>query len=132
MSFIQEFKKFAMRGNVIDLTVGVVIGGAFGKIVNSLVADIITPPLGLIIGGVDFSNLTINLNSPIGDLKPVTINYGKFLQATFDFLIIAFALFLLIRTINRLQKKEEEKPAPPPEIPADVKLLTEIRDLLKK
>lgn len=132
MSFIQEFKKFAMRGNVIDLAVGVVIGGAFGKIVNSLVADIITPPLGLIIGGVDFSNLTINLNSPIGDLKPVTINYGKFLQALFDFLIIAFALFLLIRTINRLQKKEEEKPAPPPEIPADVKLLTEIRDLLKK
>jgi large conductance mechanosensitive channel len=132
MSFIQEFKKFAMRGNVIDLAVGVVIGGAFGKIVNSLVADIITPPLGLIIGGVDFSNLTINLNSPIGDLKPVTINYGKFLQASFDFLIIAFALFLLIRTINRLQKKEEEKPAPPPEIPADVKLLTEIRDLLKK
>jgi len=121
-----------MRGNVIDLAVGVVIGGAFGKIVNSLVADIITPPLGLIIGGVDFSNLTINLNSPIGDLKPVTINYGKFLQASFDFLIIAFALFLLIRTINRLQKKEEEKPAPPPEIPADVKLLTEIRDLLKK
>jgi len=132
MSFIQEFKKFAMRGNVIDLAVGVVIGGAFGKIVNSLVADIITPPLGLIIGGVDFSNLTINLNSPIGDLKPVTINYGKFLQALFDFLIIAFALFLFIRTINRLQKKEEEKPAPPPEIPADVKLLTEIRDLLKK
>ncbi len=132
MPFIQEFKKFAMRGNVIDLAVGVVIGGAFGKIVNSLVADIITPPLGLVIGGVDFSNLTINLNSPIGDLKPVTINYGKFLQASFDFLIIAFALFLLIRTINRLQKKEEEKPAPPPEIPADVKLLTEIRDLLKK
>lgn len=132
MSFIQEFKKFAMRGNVIDLAVGVVIGGAFGKIVNSLVADIITPPLGFIIGGVDFSNLTINLNSPIGDLKPVTINYGKFLQASFDFLIIAFALFLFIRTINRLQKKEEEKPAPPPEIPADVKLLTEIRDLLKK
>jgi large conductance mechanosensitive channel len=132
MFFIQEFKKFVMRGNVIDLAVGVVIGGAFGKIVNSLVADIITPPLGLIIGGVDFSNLTINLNSPIGDLKPVTINYGKFLQASFDFLIIAFALFLLIRTINRLQKKEEEKPAPPPEIPADVKLLTEIRDLLKK
>lgn len=121
-----------MRGNVIDLAVGVIIGGAFGKIVNSLVADIITPPLGLIIGGVDFSNLTINLNSPIGDLKPVTINYGKFLQASFDFLIIAFALFLLIRTINRLQKKEEEKPAPPPEIPVDVKLLTEIRDLLKK
>ena len=132
MSFIQEFKQFAMRGNVIDLAVGVVIGGAFGKIVNSLVADIITPPLGLVIGGVDFSNLTINLNSPIGDLKPVTINYGKFLQASFDFIIIAFALFLIIRTVNRLQKKEEEKPAPPPEIPADVKLLTEIRDLLKK
>lgn len=132
MPFIQEFKKFAMRGNVIDLAVGVVIGGAFGKIVNSLVADVITPPLGLIIGGVDFSSLAINLNSPIGDLKPVTINYGKFLQASFDFIIIAFALFLMIRTVNRLQKKEEEKPAPPPEPPADVKLLTEIRDLLKK
>ncbi|MFQ3599637.1 MAG: large-conductance mechanosensitive channel protein MscL [Chloroherpetonaceae bacterium] len=132
MPFIQEFKKFAMRGNVIDLAVGVVIGGAFGKIVNSLVADVITPPLGLIIGGVDFSSLAINLNSPIGDLKPVTINYGKFLQASFDFIIIAFALFLIIRTVNRLQKKEEEKPAPPPEPPADVKLLTEIRDLLKK
>ncbi|MFN3561265.1 MAG: large-conductance mechanosensitive channel protein MscL [Chloroherpetonaceae bacterium] len=132
MSFIQEFKQFAVRGNVIDLAIGVVIGGAFGKIVNSLVADIITPPLGLLIGGVDFSNLVINLNSPIGDLKPVTINYGKFLQASFDFIIIAFALFLIIRTVNRLQKKEKEKPAPPPEIPADVKLLTEIRDLLKK
>ncbi len=132
MPFIQEFKKFAMRGNVIDLAIGVVIGGAFGKIVNSLVADVITPPLGLLIGGVDFSNLAINLNSPIGDLKPVTINYGKFLQASFDFIIIAFALFLIIRAVNRFQKKEEEKPAPPPEIPADIKLLTEIRDLLKK
>ncbi|MGQ9805031.1 MAG: large-conductance mechanosensitive channel protein MscL [Chlorobiales bacterium] len=132
MSFIQEFKKFAMRGNVIDLAVGVVVGGAFGKIVNSLVTDIITPPLGLLIDGVDFSNLAISLNSPIGNLKPVTINYGKFLQASFDFIIIAFALFLIIRSVNRLQKKEEEQPAPPPEIPPDVKLLMEIRDLLKK
>jgi len=132
MPFIQEFKQFAMRGNVIDLAVGVVIGGAFGKIVNSLVEDVITPPLGLLIGGVDFSKLTIKLNNPLDAAPAVTINYGKFLQASFDFLIIAFALFLLIRTFNRLQKKEEEKPAPPPEIPADVKLLTEIRDLLKK
>lgn len=132
MPFFQEFKKFAMRGNVIDLAIGVVVGGAFGKIVNSLVADVITPPLGLLIGGVDFSNLAIHLNAPMGDLKPVTINYGKFLQATFDFLIIAFALFLLIRAINRLQKKEEDKPAPPPEPSAEVKLLAEIRDLLKK
>ncbi len=132
MSFIQEFKNFAMRGNVIDLAVGVLIGSAFGKIINSLVADVITPPLGLIIGGVDFSSLAINLNSPIGDSKPVTINYGKFLQASFDFIIIVFALFLIIRTVNRMQKKEEEKPAPPSEPPADIKLLTEIRDLLKK
>lgn len=121
-----------MRGNVIDLAVGVVIGGAFGKIVNSLVEDIITPPLGLLIGGVDFSKLTIKLNNPLDATPAVTINYGKFLQASFDFLIIAFALFLIIRTVNRLQKTEAEKPVPPPDIPADVKLLTEIRDLLKK
>lgn len=132
MSFIQEFKQFAMRGNVIDLAVGVVIGGAFGKIVNSLVEDVITPPLGLLIGGVNFSKLAIKLNNPLDAATAVTINYGKFLQASFDFIIIAFALFLLIRTVNRLQKKAEETPAPPPEIPADVKLLTEIRDLLKK
>jgi len=132
MPFLQEFKNFALRGNLIDLAVGVVIGIAFGKVINSLVVDVITPPIGLLIGGVDFSSLVINLNDPIGDAKPVTINYGKFLQALFDFLIIMFVLFLLIRTINRLQIKSEEQPATPPEIPADVKLLTEIRDLLKK
>jgi large conductance mechanosensitive channel len=132
MPFLQEFKNFALRGNLIDLAVGVVIGIAFGKVINSLVVDVITPPIGLLIGGVDFSSLVINLNDPIGDAKPVTINYGKFLQALFDFLIIMFVLFLLIRTINRLQTKSEEQPATPPEIPADVKLLTEIRDLLKK
>jgi large conductance mechanosensitive channel len=119
MPFLQEFKNFALRGNLIDLAVGVVIGIAFGKVI-------------LLIGGVDFSSLVINLNDPIGDAKPVTINYGKFLQALFDFLIIMFVLFLLIRTINRLQTKSEEQPATLPEIPADVKLLTEIRDLLKK
>jgi large conductance mechanosensitive channel len=132
MPFFQEFKTFAMRGNVIDLAVGVVIGGAFGKIVNSLVEDIITPPLGLLIGGVDFSKLTIKLNNPLDAAPAVTINYGKFLQASFDFIIIAFALFLLVRAINRLQKKADEMPPAPPETPADVKLLTEIRDLLKK
>jgi large conductance mechanosensitive channel len=132
MPFLQEFKNFALRGNLIDLAVGVVIGIAFGKVINSLVVDVITPPIGLLIGGVDFSSLVINLNDPIGDAKPVTINYGKFLQALFDFLIIMFVLFLLIRTINRLQTKSEEQPATLPEIPADVKLLTEIRDLLKK
>jgi large conductance mechanosensitive channel len=132
MSFVQEFKQFAVRGNVIDLAVGVIIGSAFGKIVSSLVADVITPPLGLMIGGVDFSKLAIKLNNPLDAATTVTINYGKFLQASFDFLIIAFVLFLMIRTFNRLQKKKDETPAPPPEIPADIKLLTEIRDLLKK
>jgi len=111
MPFLQEFKNFALRGNLIDLAVGVVIGIAFGKVINSLVVDVITPPIGLLIGGVDFSSLVINLNDPIGDAKPVTINYGKFLQALFDFLIIMFVLFLLIRTINRLQTKSEEQPA---------------------
>jgi len=93
MPFLQEFKNFALRGNLIDLAVGVVIGIAFGKVINSLVVDVITPPIGLLIGGVDFSSLVINLNDPIGDAKPVTINYGKFLQALFDFLIIMFVIF---------------------------------------
>jgi large conductance mechanosensitive channel len=104
-------QKLCFARHLIDLAVGVVIGIAFGKVINSLVVDVITPPIGLLIGGVDFSSLVINLNDPIGDAKPVTINYGKFLQALFDFLIIMFVLFLLIRTINRLQTKSEEQPA---------------------
>ena len=124
---IDEFKQFAMRGNVIDLAVGVVIGAAFGKIVSSLVADVIMPPIGVLVGGVNFTDLGITLK------QAQTINYGNFLQATFDFIIIAFAIFLFIKLINRLnRKKETETPATPPAPPADVQLLTEIRDLLKK
>ena len=134
---IDEFKQFAMRGNVIDLAVGVVIGAAFGKIVSSLVADVIMPPIGVLVGGVNFTDLGITLKqaqtAASGEVIPaVTINYGNFLQATFDF-IIAFAIFLFIKLINRLiRKKETEPPATPPAPPADVQLLTEIRDLLKK
>ncbi len=129
MSFLQEFKTFAMRGNVIDLAVGVVIGGAFGKIVSSLVANIITPVIGLLVGGVDFKNLTVVLKD--GE-APVTLEYGIFLQNIFDFLIVAFAIFLFIKALNKFQKKEDAKPEAAPPTPADIVLLTEIRDLLKK
>ncbi len=125
MSFVQEFKSFAMKGNVIDLAVGVVIGGAFGAIVTSLVGDIIMPIIGAVTGGVDFSGLSVS----IGASK---ITYGKFIQAAFVFTIVAFALFLLVKGINTMKRKEEEAPAPAPEPSAEVKLLTEIRDLLKK
>jgi large conductance mechanosensitive channel len=135
----EEFKKFAMRGNVIDLAVGVVIGAAFGGIVNSLVNDIIMPPIGLALGGVDFSNFFIILKgSPQETLaaakaaKDVTINYGLFVNAVINFLIVAAALFMLVRTINKLQDttpRPETAPAPPPE---DILLLREIRDSLKK
>jgi large conductance mechanosensitive channel len=126
MKIIEEFKKFAMRGNVIDLAVGIIIGGAFGKIVSSIVADVIMPPIGLLIGGVNFTDLKITIKDP-----DVAINYGNFLQATFDFIIIAFAVFMLIKLINRVNsKKEEEKPVEKV-VSEDVKLLTEIRDLLK-
>jgi large conductance mechanosensitive channel len=126
-SFAQEFLTFIKRGNVMDLAVGVIIGAAFGKIVSSLVADILMPPIGYMIGGVKFTDLHVVLGkNPDG--KPVTINYGNFLQASFDFLIIAFCVFLLIKLINSLMRA----PAPVPPAPSDeVKLLTEIRDLLK-
>ena len=129
MSFIQEFKTFAMRGNVIDLAVGVVIGGAFGKIVSSLVANIITPVIGVLVGGVDFKELKVVLKE--GE-TPVTLDYGIFLQNIFDFLIVAFAIFLFIKALNKFQKKEDAKPEAPAPTPADIVLLTEIRDLLKK
>ncbi len=129
MSFIQEFKSFAMRGNVIDLAVGVVIGGAFGKIVSSLVANVITPVIGVLVGGVDFKELKIVLKE--GE-TPVTLDYGIFFQNIFDFIIVAFAIFLFIKALNKFQKKEEAKPAAPAPTPADILLLSEIRDLLKK
>lgn len=132
MKFFEEFKKFAVRGNVIDLAVGIIIGGAFGKIVSSLVSDIIMPPIGLILGGVDFSDFAIVLKEAQGNNSAVMIKYGVFINTVIDFVIIAFAIFLLIKGINTLKAKEEEKPKAPPEPSAEVKLLTEIRDLLKK
>lgn len=138
-TFMQDFKAFAMKGNVIDMAVGVIIGGAFGKIVSSVVADIIMPPLGLLVGGVNFTDLKWVLKpAAVVDGKEVvavTLNYGQFLQATFDFLIIAFSIFMFIRLITRLTQKKEETPAIPPAPPAPTKeeeLLTEIRDLLKE
>jgi large conductance mechanosensitive channel len=131
-----EFKKFAMRGNVIDLAVGVVIGAAFGAIVNSLVKDVIMPPIGYAMGGIDFSNFFITLKGPaaatLADAQKagaVTINYGLFVNTVINFLVVAIALFVLIRAINRLQPKPPE--APPAAPPEDVELLREIRDLLK-
>lgn len=152
MGFIQDFKAFAMKGNVIDMAVGVIIGGAFGKIVTSLVNDIIMPPIGILVGGVDFKDLKLVLQSSQEEvlneagevitpaIAEVTLNYGNFLQQTFDFLIIAFSIFCMIRIITKLgemRKKEEEAaakaaPAPAPKPSAEEKLLTEIRDLLKE
>lgn len=136
---LQEFKTFAMRGNVIDMAVGVIIGGAFGKIVSSLVADVIMPLVGLLVGGINFSQLKWTIKPAVMDsdavvFPEVSLNYGNFIQVTFDFLIIAVSVFLMVKAINTLSKKKKEeaaKPVPPP--PSDeVKLLAEIRDLLKK
>ena len=141
MKMIEEFKQFAMRGNVIDMAVGIIIGGAFGKIVSSAVSDIVMPPIGLLVGGVNFTDLKITLKDQITDaagavLNPaVTLNYGNFIQVTFDFVIIAFAIFLMIKMMNNLNRKKVEAPsipATPLPPPADIQLLTEIRDLLKK
>ena len=132
MGFIKEFKTFAMRGNVIDMAVGIIIGGAFGKIVSSFVADVIMPPIGLLIGSVNFTELSITLKQASGDIAAVTLNYGKFIQSVVDFIIIAFAIFTVIKAMNSLKKKEEEAPAPPPEPTKEVVLLTEIRDALVK
>ena len=140
-SFLQEFKAFAMKGNVIDMAVGVIIGGAFGKIVSSIVADVIMPPIGLLVGGVNFTDLKWVLKPAVLEdgkevAAAVTLNYGNFLQVTFDFLIIAFSIFMFIKLLTKLtEKKKEEAPATPPAPPAPSKeevLLTEIRDLLKE
>jgi large conductance mechanosensitive channel len=131
MSLLAEFKKFAMRGNVVDMAVGVVIGGAFGKIVTSLVNDVIMPPIGLLIGGIDFAKWKWVLHAAGPDGKgEVAIMLGTFINTVIQFLIVAFAIFIAVRAMNRLSRKEEEKPAPAAP-PADVQLLTEIRDLLK-
>ncbi len=135
--FLTEFKQFAVKGNAIDMAVGVIIGGAFGKIVSSVVNDLIMPPIGWLIGGVDFKDLKVDL--PVNPMAPegaeaVTINYGNFIQTTIDFIIIAFCVFLLVRAIMKFtKKKEEEAAAPAPPAPsAEETLLTEIRDLLKE
>lgn len=125
---LKDFKKFAVKGNVIDLAVGVVIGTAFGKIVSSFVADIIMPPIGVLTGGVDFSELAVTLKKASDGTTAVTMNYGLFLNTVIDFLIISFSIFIAVKQLNRFKKKEEKKPLVTPE---DVKLLTEIRDLLK-
>lgn len=132
MSVIKEFKEFAMKGNVVDLAVGIIIGGAFGKIVSSLVGDVIMPPLGVLIGGVDFRDLSATLKSALGASPAVMLRYGAFIQSVFDFAIIACAVFLLIKGINALKRTKEVAPAAPPKPPAQEVLLTEIRDLLKK
>ena len=128
--FLNEFKEFAMRGNVVDLAVGIVIGGAFGKITTSLVNDILMPPIGFVLGKVDFKELKWVLPTPDG--VGVTINYGLFINTIIDFAIVAFALFLVIKGMNALKRKEAAAPAAPAAPPADVQLLTEIRDLMKK
>ncbi|MCC5931136.1 MAG: large-conductance mechanosensitive channel protein MscL [Cyclobacteriaceae bacterium] len=129
---LKEFKEFAMRGNVIDLAVGLVIGVAFSKIVTSVVNDIIMPPIGILIGGVDFSDLRIVLKDAQGEIEEVSMNYGVLTQTIVEFVIIAFAVFLVVKGINSMKRKKEEAPAAPPAPPEDVRLLTEIRDLLRK
>lgn len=132
MRMMQEFKKFAMRGNVVDMAVGIIIGAAFGKIVSSFVADIIMPPIGMLIGGVDFADLVVVLREATADQAAVTIGYGKFIQTLLDFLIIAFAIFMVVKGMNSMKRKEEAAPPPaPPKPTPEQELLTEIRDLLK-
>ena len=134
MSMMKEFREFAMRGNVVDMAVGIIIGGAFGKIVSSFVNDVLMPPIGMLIGGVDFGQLSITIKQATADTEAVLLNYGSFIQTMVDFIIIAFAIFMAIKVMNRM-KHEEEKPAEapkPPEPSAEEKLLIEIRDLLAK
>ena len=129
---LQGFKDFIMKGNVLDLAVAVIIGAAFGKIVTALVDNVIMPPIGLLIGGVDFSDLAIVLKEAVGDAPAVTLNYGMFIQTVVDFVIIAFAIFLAIKAINTLKRQEAEAPSAPPAPTKEEVLLTEIRDLLKE
>lgn len=135
MGLLKEFKEFSVKGNAFDLAVGVIIGAAFGKIVSSIVNDIIMPPIGLLVGGVDFKGLKIVMKEPVSDAtgkiiaEAVSLNYGNFLQTTIDFLIIAFCVFMLVKALNAFKKKEEAKP---PEIKEEIVLLTQIRDALNK
>jgi large conductance mechanosensitive channel len=130
MGMIQEFKEFALRGNVVDMAVGVVIGGAFGKIVSSFTNDLLMPPIGMLTGGVDFSNLALSLKEPVGEVAGVAISYGKFINVVIDFAIVAFAIFLLVKAMNRAMPKPP--PAAPPGPSREEVLLTEIRDALRR
>ena len=138
MGMLSEFRQFAMRGNVVDLAVGVIIGGAFGKIVSSFVADVLMPPIGALLGGTDFTGLKLVIKEKVVEVggkavsQPVTLNYGNFIQVTIDFLIIAFSIFMMIKMMNAMNKKSEVPPPPPAEPSNEEKLLIEIRDLLKR
>jgi len=131
MSMMSEFKDFAMKGNVVDMAVGIVIGGAFGKIVSSFVADVLMPPIGLLLGNVDFSDLAVTLSAAAEGVEAVTLRYGVFIQTVVDFVIIAFAIFMVVKAMNSMKKKEEEAPAAPPAPSKEEVLLTEIRDALR-
>ena len=131
MSMMSEFKAFAMRGNVVDMAVGIVIGGAFGKIVSSFVADVLMPPIGLLVGNVDFSDLSVTLKQAAEGAEAVTLNYGMFIQTIIDFVIIAFAIFMVVKAMNSMKKKEEAAPEEPPKPSKEEVLLTEIRDALR-
>jgi large conductance mechanosensitive channel len=131
MGMIKEFKEFAVKGNVVDMAVGIIIGAAFGKIVSSFVGDVIMPPIGVLLGGVDFTNLAITVKKAAGEVPAVVIGYGKFIQTVIDFLIIAFTIFIAVKAINSFKRKEKEAPKAPPEPSAQEVLLAEIRDLLK-
>ena len=132
MKMLQEFKQFAMRGNVLDMAIGIIIGAAFGKIVSSIVSDVIMPPIGILLGGVDFSSLAITLREGSEGFAPVLIKYGVFINTVIDFIIIAFAIFMFVKGINSMKKNEEEKPAVPPAPSKSEILLAEIRDELRK
>ena len=132
MSVLKEFKSFAMRGNVVDMAVGIIIGAAFGKIVSSFVSDVIMPPIGVLLGGVNFRDLAVVIQQATDAQAEVVIKYGAFIQTVIDFIIIAFAVFVGVKAMNSLKKKEEAKAAEPTPMPQDIQLLTEIRDLLKK
>lgn len=131
MGMIKEFREFAVKGNVVDMAVGIIIGAAFGKIVTALVSGVIMPPIGVLLGGVDFSDLAFVVKEAVGDAPEVVISYGAFIQTVIDFTIIAFAIFMLVKGINSLKKKQEEAPKAPPKPSAEEVLLAEIRDLLK-
>lgn len=132
MGILQEFKTFAIKGNVVDIAVGIIVGVAFGNIVSSFVADVIMPPIGVILGGVDFTDLVITLKAATEEMPAVVISYGKFIQTVIDFIIIAFAIFIAVKGINRLMRKKEAVAEEPPAPSAEQLLLTEIRDLLKQ